>query len=94
MPTDAQTPGYTTKHGSVLPLIDTSVLEDSITSLINDVRLTNNVESLIRESGLDNFAAAHSRLMADSKLLDAKAIESKLRQLRYSSCTLAPSEVL
>ena len=76
MPTDAQTPGYTTKHGSVLPLIDTSVLEDSITSLINDVRLTNNVESLIRESGLDNFAAAHSRLMADSKLLDAKAIEA------------------
>ena len=76
MPTDAQTPGYTTKHGSVLPLIDTSVLEDSITSLINDVRLTNNVGSLIRESGLDNFAAAHSRLMADSKLLDAKAIEA------------------
>ena len=76
MPTDAQTPGYTTKHGSVLPLIDTSVLEDSIKSLINDVRLTNNVESLIRESGLDNFAAAHSRLMADSKLLDAKALEA------------------
>ena len=86
VPISTQTPGYTTKHGSVLPLIVASVLEDSITSLINDVRLTNNVESLIREPGLDNFAEAHSRLMADSKRLDAKALEE--------SCGRSATQVL
>ena len=71
----AQTSSYKTKHGSVLPLIDTDELEDSLLSLINDLRLKENNESFVRVPALDEFAEADSRQMAASEQLDAEPLE-------------------
>ena len=76
IPTNTLTPRYTTKHGKVLPLIDTDVLEDTIVSLVNDVRLMDNLESLVRVSSLDDLATAHSRHMADSQQAKARPLET------------------
>ena len=73
MPTHTPTPSYTTKHGKALPLIDTDVLESTIVSLIDDVRLTGNLEILVRASSLDDLATAHSRSMADSQRAEARS---------------------
>ncbi len=73
--TGAQAPSYTTKHGSVLPLIDIDELEGALFSLINDVRLAENTESLVRVSALDEFARTSSRQMASSNQLDAEPLE-------------------
>ena len=76
IPTNTPTPRYTTKHGKALPLIDTAVLEDTIVSLVNDVRLMDNLESLVRVSSLDDLATAHSRHMADSQQAKARPLET------------------
>ena len=75
-PTNAPTPRYTTKHGKALPLIDTDILEDTIVSLVNNVRLMDNLESLVRVSSLDDLATAHSRHMADSQQAKARPLET------------------
>ena len=76
IPTNTPTPRYTTKHGKALPLIDTDILEDTIVSLVNDVRLMDNLESLVRVSSLDDLATAHSRHMADSQQAKARPLET------------------
>ena len=76
IPTNTLTPRYTTKHGKALPLIDTDVLEGTIVSLVNDVRLMDNLESLVRVSSLDDLATAHSRHMADSQQAKARPLET------------------
>ena len=76
IPANTPTPRYTTKHGRALPLIDTGVLEDTLVSLINDVRLTANLDSLARASSLDDLAAAHSREMADVQRTGAGSLEA------------------
>ena len=76
IPTNTPTPRYTTKHGKALPLIDTDVLEDTIVSLVNDVRLMDNLERLVRVSSLDDLATAHSRHMADSQQAKARPLET------------------
>ena len=76
IPTNTPTPHYTTKHGKALPLVDTDVLEDTIVSLVNDVRLMDNLESLVRVSSLDDLATAHSRHMADSQQAKARPLET------------------
>ena len=73
--TTVQTPGYTTRHGSVLPLINTNELEDALLLLINALRSMEEKDSLVRVSALDEFARTSSRLMADSKQLDAEPLE-------------------
>ena len=75
-PTNAPTPRYTTKHGKAIPLIDTDILEDTIVSLVNNVRLMDNLESLVRVSSLDDLATAHSRHMADSQQAKARPLET------------------
>ena len=76
IPTNTPTPRYTTKHGKALPLIDTDVLEDTIVSLVNDVRVMDNLESLVRVPSLDDLATAHSRHMADSQQAKARPLET------------------
>ncbi len=57
-------------------MIDTNVLEDTLVSLVNDVRLMENKGSLVRASALDELARTNSRLMADSEQLGANPIET------------------
>ena len=56
-------------------MIDTNDLEDALLLQINTLRSMEKQDSLVRVSALDEFARANSRLMADSKQLDAEPLE-------------------
>ena len=56
-------------------MIDTNDLEDALLLQINTLRSMEKQDSLVRVSALDEFARVNSRLMADSKQLDAEPLE-------------------
>ena len=76
IPTNTPVPSYLTNHGADLPLIETEMLEETIVSVINDLRLKDDLKGLVRVSDLDDSATAHSRNMADSQQLTTRALET------------------
>ena len=76
IPTNTPVPSYLTNHGADLPLIETDMLEDTIVSVINDLRLKDDLKGLVRVSDLDDSAAAHSRNMADSQQVTTRPLET------------------
>ena len=105
-PTSTLASQYVTKHGKVLPLIDTAVLEDALVALINKTRSAGGLEKLVRATSLDHPATLHSRSMAQNQALMAGSLDtdcgatatlvvesSQVSQFSYRGLLAAPADV-